>query len=231
MANKYFWRIINSIKKRGLINTILFVLDDFVFKYKYRLDTGGIIELSELTFSGNPKLGTPYQGVNSKLFHNALANLDLDYKNSVFVDIGCGKGKSLILAAEYNFKKIIGVEFAKELVSICKKNVGKIHSKIKTKEFKILYEDGSKYEFAPDINVIFFNNPFNCSELTDKMLNNIELSLKKNPRDLFILYFTPIYSECFTNRDFEKVFEIKAKNKTELMVFKTGYSTIKPCSP
>ena len=52
-----------------------------------------------------------------------LRALDIDYSDFVFVDYGSGKGRTLLVAAEFPFKKIVGVEIAQELHAIAGKNV------------------------------------------------------------------------------------------------------------
>jgi len=34
---------------------------------------------------------------------------------ATFIDIGCGKGRVLLMAAEHGFRKIIGIDFAADL--------------------------------------------------------------------------------------------------------------------
>ena len=42
---------------------------------------------------------------------------------SVFVNIGSGKGRNLLIASQFNFKRVVGIEFSKEFCEIAKKNV------------------------------------------------------------------------------------------------------------
>ncbi len=49
----YIRIVINSIIQRGIINTLSFVFDDFIFSLKYGVDTGGIINLNKFTIKGD----------------------------------------------------------------------------------------------------------------------------------------------------------------------------------
>ena len=60
--------------------------------------------------------GYPYKATRvlplRKLFCIIKGMIPVD---SIFVDFGCGKGRALLIASEYNFKSVRGVEFAHEL--------------------------------------------------------------------------------------------------------------------
>ena len=57
---------------------------------------------------------SPYQPTESALFHEMLEALreqiHLDFHDFVFVDLGSGKGRTLLMASEYPFRRIVGVE-------------------------------------------------------------------------------------------------------------------------
>ena len=46
-----------------------------------------------------------------------------------FIDLGCGKGNVLVLAAQYGFRSIIGVEVDPDLASIARRNVDRFTSR------------------------------------------------------------------------------------------------------
>ena len=41
-----------------------------------------------------------------------LADLGIYYPDCVFLDLGAGKGRALLLASQFPFKRIVGVEFS-----------------------------------------------------------------------------------------------------------------------
>ncbi|MBN4062197.1 class I SAM-dependent methyltransferase [Bacteroidales bacterium AH-315-I05] len=215
---KYTRRIHNSIKTRGLYNTINLITDDYFFKQKFGVDTGGVYELKELkTLGNNADRGVYYQGTNYRYFKKTMQKVIVNFSESTFIDFGCGKGKALIMAGEYGFKKIIGVEFAKELYDICLQNIEKIKPKVAPKNFEILHEDATEFEIPNDVNVFFFNNPFDY-DLTEEVVKKMDLSLQANPRKIYVIYFSPLHKAVFEKRNYEQVFELKAKNKLEAIV-------------
>jgi hypothetical protein len=62
---------------------------------------------------GDSHIYAPVRAANA---HAALRDLPIgDYAQYTFVDVGSGKGRMLFVAAEYRFRKVIGVEFATDL--------------------------------------------------------------------------------------------------------------------
>jgi hypothetical protein len=69
-----------------------------------------------LTVLGDQKLGFDYLPVRPLVGRHLLRALPIeDCSLYTFVDMGSGKGRMLLLAAEYPFRQIQGVEFAVEL--------------------------------------------------------------------------------------------------------------------
>src|SRR5205823_7471403 len=66
---------------------------------------------------------SPYQPTEPALFHEVLSGLAIDFSRFTFIDIGSGKGRTLLMAAEYPFKSIIGVEIVPELHVTAEANI------------------------------------------------------------------------------------------------------------
>src|SRR5271166_6630819 len=68
-------------------------------------------------------LNSPYQPTDPALFHEMLESLNIDCREFVFVDIGSGKGRVLLMAADYPFQRVIGVELLPELHRVAQANL------------------------------------------------------------------------------------------------------------
>jgi len=64
-----------------------------------------------------------YRPLWEGMFHTALESLGTPLEGYTFVDLGCGKGKLLLLGAGYPFARIIGVEFAPALLATAQRNI------------------------------------------------------------------------------------------------------------
>lgn len=71
---------------------------------------------------------TIYRPVWESEFHSALATLKIDFEGFAFIDVGSGKGKVLMMAAEYPFSQIVGIEYSPGLNDIAQRNLAKFRS-------------------------------------------------------------------------------------------------------
>jgi SAM-dependent methyltransferase len=93
------------------------------FDRKYSVRTSGHLELSKTSFDAfKLRHATSYGPVNAWAFRSVLRKLKL-HKELHFVDLGSGLGRACILAAEYGFEKVTGVELAPELCAAARKNL------------------------------------------------------------------------------------------------------------
>jgi predicted RNA methylase len=112
--------------------------------------------------------------------------------NYTFVDLGSGKGRILFLAAEYPFRRILGVEFGKELHEDAKKNIEAFrHPAQQCNNIESVNMDASDYQFPNENLAIYLFNPFGA-DVMEKVLANLAMSLQRNPRHVIV---TMVYPE------------------------------------
>jgi len=131
-----------------------------------------------------------------------LVLLDKSVLDGTFVDYGSGKGRLITFAKEYGFHKTIGIEFAKELCDITKRNL----KKLKIENSKVLHMDATNYLPEKDTRVIYFLNPFHekvFKELLPKLIEHT----KDFEKDIYIIYRAPIYKSIFSK--FKQIKHIK----------------------
>ena len=97
-----------------------------------------------------------YQPIDPDVFRATLAYIQEGFCPFTFVDLGCGKGRALLLAEEYDFQNIVGVEFSGQLAKIAAANAAKIGSQ----RISVLHGDVRVFEFPPVPLVVFLYNPF-----------------------------------------------------------------------
>jgi SAM-dependent methyltransferase len=173
------------------------------FDETYKVKTEGIIELDDLTVQGpNKSLGSEYVPSPSRLVDAALSWLPEDLSNFTFYDFGSGKGRVLMLAARKGFKRVHGVEFARELFDQSIHNI---------ESFAALNPDATPIDVLncdaadaaiPDGEIVFFfYNPFR-KEVMQRVLRNIEDSYRDRPRKLYIIHLALIDEhECGNDAD------------------------------
>ncbi len=166
------------------------------FDSKFGVDTdgefGGWTYLSDLNIpSPNWIEGHNYAAIEPERFFAILGSLEIRFEDFVFVDFGSGKGRALLLASEYPFKKIIGIEFSPQLNGIAKKNIARYASATqKCTAIETVRMDFTQYFLPPDPLVLFFFDP--CEpRIFEQVMSNLRTSWQKNPRPIYLVYVAP----------------------------------------
>jgi 16S rRNA G966 N2-methylase RsmD len=194
-----------SIKDRGVTGTFLVTFLyflDFFFDLKYGTDTFSWVELNDLKIeSQNISRGERYQPTHTLPLRKLFNHLQIP-TGKTLVDLGSGKCKVLLVAAEYGFKNVRGVEFSKELCEIAEQNFkafSKKHPKIT--RFEVIHADVGEYQYRDDEDVFYLFNPFDDVVLL-KVMKNISASLKRRNRKILIIYFNALHKNIIENSQF-----------------------------
>jgi SAM-dependent methyltransferase len=167
---------------------------DFDFDWDHRVDT------TSATIRGRERLlglfSSPYQASEPSLFHHIIANLDfINFSEYTFVDIGSGKGRALLMAADYPFRRILGVELLSKLHGLAEANIGKYKSDSqRCFHLQSVCEDARHFHFPAEPMVVYLFNPLSERGLA-KLLKNLEQSLRDCPRSVYLLYHNPTLAD------------------------------------
>ncbi len=137
-------------------------------------------------------IGSPYFASEPWLFEEMMRALPIDFQQFTFVDLGSGKGRALLMASEYPFQKIIGVEFMPELNSAALRNIA-VSSQIKSLEM-----DARDFEFPQVPLVVYLFNPFS-EPVFAVVLTNLEHSWRENPRPVYVAYRSPEFEHLLAD--------------------------------
>ena len=136
--------------------------------------------------------GTRYEGVFPEIFQAALDAVKVTPSDFVFLDIGAGKGRALVMAHSIGFRRIIGVEYSPALVETCKENIRKIAAAGRDySNVEIHCVDACEFQLPTDPLVIFLFNPFGAAVMS-QFCSRIVDSLAADPRAVRIIYGSPI---------------------------------------
>jgi hypothetical protein len=146
-----------------------------------------------------------YDPVRGSIFCRALKALPIRYEEFVFVDFGSGKGRALLLASHFPFKKIIGVEMTSQLNKIARTNI-QIYKDKRRKCFDVesICSEATVFPIPLEKAVFYFFNPFG-SNVMSRVLTNIEDSLRRHRREIFIVYAYPVYRKLLDQAPFLKI--------------------------
>jgi SAM-dependent methyltransferase len=112
-------------------------------------------------------------------------------RDDVFLDYGSGKGRVILQAAQYDFKRVIGVELSPELSRAAARNVEARRSSLRCQAVECVVADASEYELPDDVTVAYLYNPFR-GDTFSAVVERIVDSLDRAPRRLRVVYRTPL---------------------------------------
>ena len=135
---------------------------------------------------------SPYQPTEPALFHEMLGALKINLQEFVFIDMGSGKGRTLLMASDHPFRRIIGVELLPALHQIAYENIRRYKgSSQRCFALESVCGNASEFSFPPEPLVLFLFNPLPEAGLI-KVINNLEQSLWEHPRSVYVLYHNPV---------------------------------------
>ena len=183
-------RTYKSIREKGLSRTyqsVISVLEDFYFEMKYGVTTSKIVKREDLDISEISKEHSEeYKPTRIRHFRLLIKGLKLP-EESVFVDMGSGKGRVLLMASMNNFKRVTGVEISSRLCEIARNNTMKFEKKLKRPlHIEVVNEDVLKYNVKNDENVFYFYKPFD-NFVMETIIERINKSLIENPRKAWMI--------------------------------------------
>jgi hypothetical protein len=139
-----------------------------------------------------------YQPTEPALFHEMLHALGINFTGFTFVDLGSGKGRTLLMSAEYPFRRIIGVELLPALHQAACENVRRYASeRQKCFVLEARCADAREFEFPEEPLVLYLFNPLPEAGLAI-VIRNLEKSLGEHPRKVFVLYHNPLLEHLFS---------------------------------
>ena len=164
------------------------------FDVQFGVDTEGIIKGSALAV-GHPhdEHNTAYYGVQPSLFHELMDRWERTpplhpIESYTFIDFGAGKGRAMMLASEFPFREVVGIELNPGLAAVAKANVdlweagGQAQSPL-----RIVCGDVAEFAFPATPCVAYLFNPF-ARPVLRTLLRKIEQSFTGRPGALDLLY-------------------------------------------
>lgn len=189
---------LRSFRRRGLRSTVGVAyssLLDLGFDWRYGTETRSVVLRTDMEPElENRDRAVSYQPTKERPFLHLMHRLPLP-PGSTFVDVGCGKGRVLLLAAQLSsLARVVGVEFSPKLCAQARGNIqvfrasGKLRAPI-----EVIQADAAKRVPDPSENVFFLYNPFDAAILR-LFLDRLRESLAAHPRQVWILYSVPVHA-------------------------------------
>jgi SAM-dependent methyltransferase len=211
---KFVW----SFSRRGFAGTLQMVVrrllpgrDDRVaaqhpFDLQHGTDTSGFLGgTALLTGHHHDAYNTAYWAVSPSRARDLLRRWreclpERNVEAYTFVDLGCGKGRMLMIASELNFREVIGVELHPQLAAIASANSIKwAGGGFARCPIRVQSQDAADIVLPDFPCVLFLYNPFGPPVLK-KLLDRLEQHFANRPGQLDILYLSPDFESVFQQR-------------------------------
>ena len=121
---------------------------------------------------------------------SALADVPVKDRSAyTFVDLGSGKGRMLLVAAEMGFGRCVGVEFSRSLQAQAEENLRRFRGR-KGVAIESVLADAAEFAFPAGDLVVYLFNPFGA-ETMGRVLRNLERSMEEAPRHVAVVLLWP----------------------------------------
>jgi hypothetical protein len=173
------------------------------FDLRYGVDTSGLIGGGELR-SGhkNDVFNTAYYGMAPSRFRQVIADWLSDGSHGAiskysFVDLGCGKGRAVMMASEFLFRQVVGVELNGPLAKIAQKNVASWTAAGRAVcPVQIICQDATEFVFPDGPCLLYLFNPF-AAPVVKRLIESIEAEFAARPERMDLIYFNPEAGHLF----------------------------------
>ena len=176
---------------------------------KYGSGTFVPVELKDLTIiRGDRRNGSRYEAVSYYMLEHLFNAFRKISDQTSIVDLGCGKGRMMMVAPYFGFSCITGIDFAKEVCEQARTNMEKKEKEFPKLEWKVLNENIEDYDIQPNDSVFFMFNPF--TEIVLKtFLQKLDISCDQFPRPTYFLYASPQYQNLLLDNGYSIVYQKK----------------------
>jgi SAM-dependent methyltransferase len=137
--------------------------------------------------------GYEYYPTEPWLFEQIMQALPIHFSDFLFFDVGSGKGRALLMAAAFPFRKIIGIERLPALHRIAQDNISRYPEELRAGRWiESQCMDALDLQLPIEPTVLYLFNPF-PEPIFAVLLEDVRHSLEMHPRPFFVAYR---YQQC-----------------------------------
>lgn len=199
-----------SVAQRGMARTLRVAIEwvrgrrhegltTHPFDVEFGVETSGLISGGALAAGGvNDRYSTAYHGIPPSRLRSALERWKAtagtgatgDY---VFLDIGCGKGRAMLLASELPFREVVGVELNAGLVRAAEENLKRWRELDRARcSMRCAQGDATEVELPEGRLLVYLYNPFQ-----EIVLRGLLQRLEERGGPVDVLYIVPEHESAF----------------------------------
>ncbi|RPE05953.1 class I SAM-dependent methyltransferase [Chitinophaga lutea] len=168
---------------------------------QYGIHTTGTYNLKDALSKDDRRHATWYEPVNYYSAGWLFGQLQPADISVHFLDVGCGKGRVLAIAAAHGFTKITGIDFSPRLCAAAMRLVDELQARHPALSAEVICMNVRDYAVPDTVGVIFLFNPF-TDDMMAIFIAQVMASLHRRPRRLKVLYANPQCKEPWLDAGF-----------------------------
>jgi len=140
---------------------------------------------------------TRYEPANVGVLHHLFRSLPFRHQDFHLVDLGCGKGRTLMVGAGYPFKAITGVELSPIAARIAKSNLSRNTRRFDAKctNVEVHCENAIDFTVPPGNLFVTLYNPF-LGTIFERCIEHLHEAAQADPtRKLWLAYINPWFCQ------------------------------------
>jgi SAM-dependent methyltransferase len=175
---------------RALVERVDEHIMEWYFEARLGISTAGHVPADTLAPGCPPSEWGAYDPSRYGDIRRILNALALRPGMDVFVDVGAGKGRVLVMAARLPIARVVGVERSQALSAIAVRNIETARRHLVCPRVDVITADAASYNLPDETTVVSFANPFD-EPVLDAVLDNLRRTLERTPRPLTVVSYGP----------------------------------------
>lgn len=161
---------------------------------------------------GGGEMAVPYQGVPPRIFRGLMERVPRACRDGAFVDLGCGKGRALVMAAELGFRRLMGVDLDPQLIRVCRRNLRKIRSRCGWPSAEVEVGDATQFQLPRGQCVVFLYNPFRGATFA-RVAAHLASHAGNKANEVWVVYVNPLECGFLEEVGFRRVQEVRLRGR------------------
>lgn len=168
------------------------------FDQRHGTDTSGLLEGSIIQQGTGARLAdlTAYYGIAPSILTGLLdlwlnrAHPQAAIERTVFLDVGAGKGRAMLLASQFPFLRVEGVELNPALAAIAQRNLDRWTADATSSQLApvtLAHADATTHPLPEAPTLAFLFHPFEAPVLR-RFLRHVDRSVNARPRPFDLIY-------------------------------------------
>jgi len=162
------------------------------------IDTAGYIEAFDLDLSAEEaKRGMPYGATPPRIAKFLIEKIAPRARDFTFVDVGSGKGRVLLIAAGFAFRRVIGFEHSRMLNDVAAENIRQfVERNPDTAPITLVAGDATRLPLPDGPLVLFLFNSLGPEAVQD-FAASVRASYLAAPRKIICIYYNTAHPAAF----------------------------------